>query len=140
MNNPEIDRDKMSDVSITDLIAEARAIYGHLPFDHIANRLADALESSERELRLAEDQANNLAGDLAALESVTAPTENEQSAEVMRILNNAGAYCGECGYEGGYGQDGCSQCAVTLATYARHLIAAGFRLPVPVEPSTEVSS
>ena len=58
-------------VSITDLIAQLQSN-------------VDALEAAEREIQQAEDQANNLAADvvqlelkLAALESVTVPTEPE---------------------------------------------------------------
>lgn len=131
MNNSQIDQNK-PEFSIPDLIAELR------------ERQAECMSLSEEEVALTPAAIlllNSSAVKLAnALESVTAPTESERSTEIMRILNNAGAFCGECDYESGYGQDGCSQCAVTLATYARHLIAAGFRLPVPVEPATEVPS
>jgi hypothetical protein len=108
------------DVSITDLIAEARqwAVENCSPpllgSIHIVSALADALEA------------------------VTVPTENE-AAKIMQVLNEAGAYCGECDYERGYGEGGCSQCLETLTGYANALIEAGFRLPVPVE-TTEVLS
>jgi len=51
---------------------------------------------------------------------------------LMEILNDAGAYCGECGYEDGYkGKDGCSQCAETLTGYANAILAAGFSRQSP---------
>ena len=92
------------DVSITDLIAEARerqAECAGLSEEEVARapismillnssvaKLANALELSEREIQRAEDQANNLAGDvvqleqrLAATQAVTVPTENEYEYE-----------------------------------------------------------
>jgi len=97
----------MVDVSRADLIARLR--YRYEPSNPLANAdvaevmamAADALESVNREMlarelhhfeaeellaaaelnvRRAEDQANNLAGDVAALESVTAPTELDSEA------------------------------------------------------------
>jgi len=88
----------MVEVSKADLIARLR--YRYEPSNPLANAdvaevmlaAADALESSEREIQLAEDQANNLAGDLAqaelkiaALESVTAPTEPDREVLIQSL-------------------------------------------------------
>lgn len=42
---------------------------------------------------------------------------------LMRVLNKAGAYCGMCSYEEGYGEDGCADCRRCLEAYAADLIA-----------------
>ena len=66
---------------------------------------------------------------------VSAPTNDGEAEKIMAVLNSAGAYCGECDYDSGYdGDDGCSQCRVCLAGYARDLIAAGFGSRLPVVP------
>jgi hypothetical protein len=99
----------MSDVSITDLIAEARkaakrADYYQSGEAELFVILADALEVAERDAQTAEDQANNLAGDVVQLEqklaeSVTVPTEkppvhNHGPAE------GRGLYCNESVVDG----------------------------------------
>jgi len=72
----------MPDVSITDLTTEARkkfrespgwelGIYPGSDLD-LVRRLADALEAAERDAQQAEDQANNLAGDVVQLEKQVA--------------------------------------------------------------------
>jgi predicted exporter len=63
----------MSDVSITDLTAAARnaakiADYYQTGEADLFIMLADALEAAERDAQQAEDQANNLAGDVVQLE------------------------------------------------------------------------
>jgi len=78
----------MSDVSITDLIARLRYQYNSsnplagANASVVMSAAADSLEAAERDAQQAEDQANNLAGDvvqleqkLAALEAITVPTE-----------------------------------------------------------------
>jgi hypothetical protein len=123
---------KMSDVSITALIAEARKAAKRADYYQSGEawlwlRLADALEVAERDAQTAEDQANNLAGDVVQLEqklaeAVTVPTENEREA-LSLIISNA------------VGGGNPNVRAITDVTDA--VIAAGFRLPVPVEPETQ---
>lgn len=50
-------------------------------------------------------------------------SSNEERDALMKVLNDKGAYCGECSYEDGYGAGGCSQCRETLEGYADAVIA-----------------
>jgi len=124
------------DVSITDLIAAARnaakiADYYQTGEADLFIMLADALEASERDAQQAEDQANNLAGDvvqleqeLAALESVTVPTENPSVSDLGEVIWRT-SRADE------------STISVTGANIVAKAILARFRLPVPVEPEWE---
>jgi hypothetical protein len=96
----------MSDVSITDLIAEARK----------AAKRADYYQSGEAWLwlRLAD-----------ALEAVTVPTENEREVLIEQVLSES--------FMTRPSGAGVAKWA------ARSLVAAGFRLPVPVEPEKPVA-
>tara|TARA_R110002124_G_scaffold163088_2_gene330404 strand:- start:602 stop:964 length:363 start_codon:yes stop_codon:yes gene_type:complete len=120
MNNSQIDRDK-PEGSIPDLIAEAR------------ERQAECAGLSEKEVSrtpISMILLNSTVAKLVnALESVTAPTENEREVlvewrnEMHEVLESP-------------------EHLVPLEMVIDRIdaILARFRPPVPVEPSTEVSS
>jgi hypothetical protein len=141
----------MSDVSITDLIAEARwmALTSSTP-KHIRamlTQLAAALEVAERDAQTAEDQANNLAGDVVQLEqklaeSVTVPTENARE-RLAKVIMEADSKTID--YDRKWplalnadGRD--NFFAEQWKSYLPHAdaVLARFRLPVPVEPETQI--
>jgi hypothetical protein len=130
--------------SITDLIAEARwmALTSSTP-KHIRamlTQLADALEVAERDAQTAEDQANNLAGDVVQLEqklaeAVTVPTENEREALVSKLANTLLAYSNETITDSLHQKER----YLKMAERALEVFASGgFSLPVPVVPETQI--
>jgi hypothetical protein len=85
----------MSDVSIADLIAKARLwaaspLLTQAGICPLLEDLADALEASERDAQQAEDQANNLAADVAQLGrelSERTMQRNEWASRMMELAN-----------------------------------------------------
>lgn len=67
-----------------------------------------------------------LAAAFATYESAPVPVvppTNELREEIMRLLNDEGAYCGDCDFESGYiGKDKCGECARCLGNYADALL------------------
>jgi hypothetical protein len=93
----------MPDVSITDLTTEARKKFRESPGWELGihpgsdldlvRRLADALEAAERDAQQAEDQANNLAGDVAQLKQQLAAVQ----AFITKYTGHIGSYLSEYG-------------------------------------------
>jgi len=122
----------MSDVSITALTARARTwaaspLLTQAGICPLLEDLANTLEAAERDAQRAEDQANNLAGDVvqlekqvAVLEAVTVPTEElaQQTHPFSQSPHMAAKYWAEL-------------------VRARNRIAELEAVAVPVEPEWE---
>jgi hypothetical protein len=111
------------DISITDLIAEARPSAEVFGSKTLYGRMFIALENARTTLDYDRDYIKMLEAKVDALEAVTVPTENEREA-LSLIISNA------------VGGGNPNVRAITDVTDA--VLAAGFRLPVPVEPETQI--
>jgi hypothetical protein len=104
----------MPDVSIAELIAEAREL--------TSNPLVETHGVRASWIRDVAD----------ALESVTVPTGADDADEARKVIGASGLYCDQC-YSYGEEDKECADCDKGIARLADALIDRGFRLLVPVE-------
>jgi len=138
----------MSDVSITDLIAEARAWRSESPDDPnteevservtmLIARLADALESVTAQKELDPFEVLRQLRELERQEAVTVPTESERESLEKAIEQGwgAGEQEADIASETGHSAfEGKSLNTIPPRRAAEAVLARGFRFPVTVEP------